>query len=47
MKKHEREELQEKIAGKILIKIEKAIEAGDLKEAKKLSLLYNRLDKGW
>ena len=47
MKKHEREEVQDQLAGKVLLMLQKAIEAGDLDEAKKLSTLYNRLDRGW
>jgi hypothetical protein len=47
MKKHEREEIQDQLAGAVLIMLKKAIDAGDVKEAKKLSALYNRLDRGW
>ena len=47
MKKHEREELQDQLAGAALLMLKKAIEEGDLKQAKKLSALYNRLDRGW
>lgn len=47
MKKHEREEIQEQLAGKVLLMLQKAIDDGDIKEAKKLSSLYNRLERGW
>lgn len=47
MKKHEREEIQDQLAGAVLLMMKKAIEEGDVKEAKKLSALYNRLDRGW
>lgn len=47
MKKYEREEILEKLAGKILLQLTDAIEAGDLKEAKKISTLYNKIDRGW
>lgn len=47
MKKHEREEIQEALAGNVLLKIKEAIEAGEFKEADKLTKLYNKLDRGW
>jgi hypothetical protein len=47
MKKHEREEIQDELAGEVLLLLKKAIKEGDLKEAKKLSTLYNKLDRGW
>lgn len=47
MKKHEREEIQEQLAGKVLLMLKKAIDAEDLEQAKKLSTLYNKIDRGW
>lgn len=47
MKKHEREEIQDEIAGKILLALKDVIDAGDVKQAKKLAALYNKLDRGW
>ena len=47
MKKHEREEIQDQLAGAALLMLKKALEEGDVKHAKKLAALYNRLDRGW
>lgn len=47
MKKHEREEMQNELAGAVLLMLKKAIDTEDLDQAKKLSTLYNRLERGW
>lgn len=47
MKKHEREEIQEQLCGALILMMRDAIEKDDLKKAKKLCSLYNRLDRGW
>ena len=47
MKKHEREAKQEELATRVLLEVEKAIDAADFKEAIRLMKLYNQLDKGW
>ena len=47
MKKHEREELQEVLAGKVLVSVNDAIAKEDYDTAKKLMKLYNQLDRGW
>lgn len=47
MKKHEREELQSELAGKILKQVEAAINDNDYKQANELVKLFNKLDRGW
>ena len=47
MKKHEREEMQDQLAGAVLLMLKKALDEEDIKHAKKLAVLYSRLDRGW
>lgn len=47
MKKHEREELQNTLASKVLKQVEDAISKNDFTKAKELMKLYNQLDRGW
>ena len=47
MKKHEREEVQDQLAGAVLLMLKKAVDAEDLEQARKLTKLYNQLDRGW
>ena len=47
MEKYEKEKLQAELAGKLLKAIEIAIDKEDWDEAKKLTKLFNSIDRGW
>ena len=47
MKKHEREEMQDVLAGKVLVSVHDAIVKEDYDAARNLMKLYNQLDRGW
>ena len=47
MEKYDKEKLQAKIAGKVLKAIEIAVDGQNWDEAKKLTKLFNNIDRGW
>jgi hypothetical protein len=47
MEKHEIEKKTSEIRVKILPLIDAAVDAGDVKQAKKWTSLFNSLDRGW